>query len=69
MSQPDRQSSIRSAQAAPTKRTAPTPAAIKKMAARATEASTKLENRSVPPGYVRTPGVKALLAARQARKH
>lgn len=68
MSQPDRQSASRSAPASSTKRTVPTQAAIKKMAARATEASTKLENRSVPAGHVRSPGVKALLAARQTRK-
>jgi len=43
-------------------------AAIKKAAARATAASTKLENRAVPAGHVRSCGVKALLAERQARK-
>jgi len=69
MSQPDGQNSSRPAKAASAKRTAPTSAAIKKMKARATEASTKLENRSVPIGHVRPPGVKAFLAARQARKH
>jgi len=43
-------------------------AAIKKAAQRAAEASTRLENRDVPPSYVRTHGVKLLLAERQARK-
>lgn len=43
-------------------------AAIKKAAARAVAASMKLENRVVPTGHVRSRGVKALLAERQARK-
>lgn len=43
-------------------------AAIKKAAARAAAASTELENRAVPAGHVRSRGVKALLAQRQARK-
>lgn len=43
-------------------------AAIKKAAARAAAASMKLENRVVPAGHVRSRGVKALLAERQARK-
>lgn len=42
---------------------------IKKAAVRATAASMKLENREVPAGHVRSDGVNALLAERQARKH
>ena len=41
------------------------PAEIKKIAARATEASAKLENRQVPAGHVRSPGAKRLLSKRQ----
>lgn len=43
-------------------------AAIKRTAARAAEASTRLEGRSVPGGYVRSEGVKTLLAEREAPK-
>ena len=39
-----------------------------KIAARAVTASTKLENRVVPAGHVRSRGVKNLLEERQARK-
>ena len=39
-----------------------------KIAARAETASTKLENRAVPAGHVRSSGVKTLLEERQARK-
>lgn len=39
-----------------------------KVAARAATASTRLENRSVPAGHIRSRGVKTLLAERQARK-
>lgn len=39
-----------------------------KIAARAVTASTKLENRAVPAGHVRSSGVKTLLEERQARK-
>lgn len=42
---------------------------IKKAAARATAASMKLKNREVPTGHVRSDGVSAVLAKRQARKH
>lgn len=41
---------------------------VNKIAARAVTASTKLENRSVPTGHVRSRGVKTLLAESQARK-
>lgn len=43
-------------------------ALVKKVAARAATASTRLEDRSVPSGHVRSRGVKVLLAERQARK-
>lgn len=43
-------------------------AAIKKAAQRAAEASTRLENRDVPAGYVREEGVTRLLAEREDRK-
>ena len=39
-----------------------------KIAVRAATASTKLENRAVPAGHVRSRGVKTLLEERQARK-
>lgn len=39
---------------------------VKKVAARATEASVKLENRQVPAGHVRSAGVQRLLTERQA---
>lgn len=69
MSQPGQQRSGRSAKAASTTKATPVKAAaIKKAAARAAAASTKLENRAVPAGHVRSRGVKALLAERQARK-
>ncbi|MUL61099.1 hypothetical protein B5P44_00670 [Mycobacterium sp. CBMA 213] len=69
MSQPDQQRSGRSAKAVSTTKAAPVKAAaIKKAAARAATASTKLENRAVPAGHVRSRGVTALLAQRQARK-
>lgn len=45
-----------------------TSAVVKKVAARATKASAKLENREVPAGYVRPAGVKRILAERQARR-
>jgi hypothetical protein len=41
---------------------------VKKIAARATKASAKLENRAVPAGYVRPASVKRLLAERQTRQ-
>lgn len=41
---------------------------IKKVAARATKASAKLENRQVPAGHVRSAGVQRLLSERQGRK-
>jgi len=44
-------------------------AVVKRVAARASAASTKLENRAVPAGHVRSRGVKALLDERQSRKH
>jgi hypothetical protein len=44
-------------------------AVVKKVAVRASTASTKLENRAVPSGHVRSRGVKLLLAERRARKH
>lgn len=40
---------------------------VKKVAARATKASAKLENREVPAGHVRSVGVKRILAERQSR--
>ncbi|GAT07602.1 uncharacterized protein RMCN_0735 [Mycolicibacterium novocastrense] len=40
---------------------------MKKAAARATRASAKLENRSVPTGYVRPAAVRKLLAERPTR--
>jgi hypothetical protein len=40
------------------------PEAVKRFAVRSTQASAKLERRSVPGGYVRGPGVEKLLAAR-----
>ena len=43
-------------------------APVAKIAARAASTSTRLENRGVPAGHVRTSGVKKLLAERQARK-
>lgn len=53
----------------PDKQTAPVSAAvINKAAARAAVASTRLENREPPDGYVRSEGVKILLAEREARK-
>ncbi|MGA3254548.1 MAG: hypothetical protein ABSD32_10560 [Mycobacterium sp.] len=42
---------------------------IKKVAARATKASAKLENRQVPAGHVRSAEVKRLLSERQGRAH
>ena len=39
-----------------------------KIAARAETASTKLENRAVPAGHVRSSGVKTLLEEPRARK-
>jgi hypothetical protein len=44
-------------------------AVIKKIAARATTASAKLENRQVPAGHVRSAGVQRLLSERQGREH
>ncbi|MGV9799576.1 hypothetical protein ACWDTP_16145 [Mycobacterium sp. NPDC003449] len=44
-------------------------AVVKKAAQRAAEASTRLENRDTPAGYVRGEGVKRLLAEREARKY
>lgn len=44
-------------------------AVVKKVAARATKASAKLENRAVLAGYVRPASVKRLLAERQTRQH
>lgn len=44
--------------------TAVPPAVIKKIAARATFASAKLENRQVPADHVRSAGVKQLLSQR-----
>jgi hypothetical protein len=41
---------------------------VNKIAARAVMASTKLENRAVPAGHVRSRGVKTLLEERRARK-
>ncbi len=43
-------------------------AAMTKAATRAAAASTRLENRELPAGYVRSEGVKILLAEREARK-
>jgi hypothetical protein len=43
-------------------------ARVAKIAARAASTSTRLENRAVPTGHVRSRGVKSLLAERQARK-
>jgi len=40
---------------------------VKRAAARSTKASAKLENREVPPGFVRSSSVKRFLVARQAR--
>lgn len=40
---------------------------VKKIAARATRASAKLENREVPVGHVRSAGVRRILAERQSR--
>ena len=48
--------------------TSVTKTVVKKVAARASAGSTKLENRAVPSGHVRSRGVKVLLAERQARK-
>jgi hypothetical protein len=42
-------------------------AVVRKVAARHTRASTKLESRSVPAGYIRPAAVKRLLAERQIR--
>lgn len=42
---------------------------VNKIAARAASASTRLENREVPAGHIRSEGVQILLAERQARKH
>jgi hypothetical protein len=41
--------------------------AVKWAAAQSTKASAKLENRVIPPGFVRSPAVKRFLAARQLR--
>lgn len=43
-------------------------ALARKVAVRAATASTRLEDRSVPAGHVRSRGVKVLLAELQARK-
>ncbi|MFL0177030.1 hypothetical protein A5630_10135 [Mycolicibacterium mucogenicum] len=67
MSKPDQQRSGMPEAVSTTKTTVKS-AAIKKAAARATAASTKLEDRAVPAGHVRSIGVKTLLAQRQARK-
>jgi hypothetical protein len=40
------------------------PEAVKRSAIRSTQASAKLERRSVPEGYVRSPAVEKLLAER-----
>ena len=70
MSQSGQQRSGGSVKAASSAKATPVKAAaIKKAAARAAAASTSLENRAVPAGHVRSRGVKALLAERQARKH
>jgi hypothetical protein len=50
------------------KKTSVNKAVVKKVAARATKASAKLENRAVPAGYVRPASVKRLLAERQTRQ-
>lgn len=44
-------------------------AVVKKVAARSTKASAKLENREVPAGYVRSASVTRFLAERQSSKH
>ena len=41
---------------------------VNKIVARPASASTRLENREVPAGHVRSRGVKILLAVRQARR-
>lgn len=43
-------------------------AIVKKVAARSTKASAKLENRQVPTGYICPAAVKRLLAERQTGK-
>jgi hypothetical protein len=43
-------------------------AVVKKVAARATKASAKLESREIPAGYVRPASVNRLLTERQTRK-
>lgn len=40
---------------------------VKRMAVRSTKASAKLENRTVPAGYVRSASVTKFLAKRQPR--
>jgi hypothetical protein len=40
---------------------------VKRIAVRSTKASAKLENRTVPAGYVRSASVKKFLAERQPR--
>jgi hypothetical protein len=62
MGRPEPTNSV-SNRAAPAKR-----ALVKKIAAQAASASTRLENREVPNGHVRSRGVKILLAERRARK-
>lgn len=49
------------------KKTTPKPAVVKRVAARHTSASTRLEGREVPAGYVRPAAVKRLLAERRRR--
>lgn len=68
MSQTHEQRSATSATAAAKKVGSFSDTAAQKAAARAALASTKIEGRDVPPGYVRPDGVKALIAEREARK-
>lgn len=44
-------------------------ALVNKIAVRAATGSTRLENREVPTGHVRSRGVKTLLEERQAHRH
>lgn len=69
MARPDVQASDMAVQTiSGRKATALNKTVIAKIAARATAASMRLENRAVPAGHIRSDGVKALLAERQARK-
>lgn len=70
MSQPDKQGLDTATTRTSTRKAASfTDAAAQKAAVRAAVASTRLEGRELPPDYVRSDGVKTLLAERAARKH